>query len=504
MLRIVLLSIVLLATTEASLGAEGPAVVEIPSLTPVHASEIIDRMMSNQAVEYKKVMVVGNLDLSDLDRPIAQTVKITNSTFRDDITFDKSTFNKGVNLSGCTFLGNASFAEVQFEGDANFAATDFARPADFRVTRFEGLATFISAHFREGASFGYSQFAKIAIFAQCIFDGEAAFPNAQFNGDAIFLQSRIEGDGDFQLAQFASLASFWNARLGGEADFLNAQFLGTANFGNATFAGNATFVGTQFSGNVVFREARFGKDAYFGLANFEGFSDFTASRFEGLAIFAVTKFADNARFLDSSFDGQLVLESARIYSMQLDGATFGPKATITLKDADFTRLMARWNAIKDRLVYDPTAYLALVKNYRNLEWRTDANDCYYRYRRLSQAQEGLSFAKLNDLIAWQSCGYGVRPSYTIIWSVILIILFGLAYWGGNGIRKRRFGEEEGGGEARISLGDAMHFSAMTFTAQSPPKLYPVDLYKHVAMVQGLLGWFLLGLFVVVLSGALIR
>jgi hypothetical protein len=32
----------------------------------------------------------------------------------------------------------------------------------------------------------------------------------------------------------------------------------------------------------------------------------------------------------------------------------------------------------------------------------------------------------------------------------------------------------------------------------------VGFYRHLAMEEGILGWFLLGLFVVVLSGVLIR
>jgi hypothetical protein len=45
---------------------------------------------------------------------------------------------------------------------------------------------------------------------------------------------------------------------------------------------------------------------------------------------------------------------------------------------------------------------------------------------------------------------------------------------------------------------------MFTTSQAPVNTYPVGVYRHLAMAEGILGWFFLGLFVVVLSGVLIR
>ncbi len=58
---------------------------------------------------------------------------------------------------------------------------------------------------------------------------------------------------------------------------------------------------------------------------------------------------------------------------------------------------------------------------------------------------------------------------------------------------------------RTSLVDAVYFStAMFTTSQAPYYNYPIGFYRHLAMFEGVLGWFFLGLFVVVLSGVLIR
>ncbi len=140
--------------------------------------------------------------------------------------------------------------------------------------------------------------------------------------------------------------------------------------------------------------------------------------FERTAFFAVTTFNDNAHFLGAKFNNDLVLESARIYSMQLDNATFGKNSKISLKDADFTRLVVPWSTIKDRLEFNGAAYLALVKNYKNLEWFDDADNCYYEYRQISLANEPWGWAKLADVITWLSCGYGVRVSYIAFWCLL--------------------------------------------------------------------------------------
>ena len=88
------------------------------------------------------------------------------------------------------------------------------------------------------------------------------------------------------------------------------------------------------------------------------------------------------------FDSELNLKSAQISTLLLDGARFGKNSKINLKDADFKRLKAPWNEIKDRVVYDPGVYLALIDNYRVLGWPSDEDDCYYKYRRLNQAEKG--------------------------------------------------------------------------------------------------------------------
>jgi hypothetical protein len=454
----------------------------------VGAAQILTEIEANQAVSYDNVSVSGDLDLSKLTGPVRQSVTITNSTIQGPADFERATFGDLMDFQGTIFQDNASFAKARFQGDANFGGARFSGNTDFRFARFDSSVSFSRARF----------------------DRIVSFANSQFDGNAVFEGSNFNSDAEFELVQFSRPVTFMGAVFSGDASITNSQFSGTTIFMDSNFKGNADFAGTQFVRDAIFRSSHFYGGSSFGLASFGGFTEFANVTFEKTAVFAVTKFDDNAHFLDAKFNNDLVLESARIYNMQLDNATFGKNSTISLKDADFTRLVVPWSTIKDRLEFNGAAYLALVKNYKNLEWFSDADDCYYQYRQISQANEPLGWTKLEDVIAWLSCGYGVRVSYTAFWCLFTVLFFGVVYWVTNGMKRfERTDEIPGSTEdlqkQRVSLVDAMYFSVAQFkSAEGPVNYYPVGFSRQLAMLEIILGWFLIMLFVVILVGIFIR
>jgi len=472
---------------QAQPAARSPSVQAV-SDTVLEASDIVSDIRSGQPLDYDNVTISGSLDLRGLVDPVARPLIITNSQFLGPLNFDGATFNEPVDMRGSTFLDNISFAKVRFLDDAKFAGSRFHGQTDYGNAVFMGLASFMSARFFNDTSFG----------------------NVQFNGDAIFMQSGFAKDVDYNFAQFARLASFEMAYFN-NVSFLETQFGAHTSYRAARFAGNATFAATSFQSDAVFRGAAFDRGSTFGLSSFGGLVDFGNVIFSETAYFGGVKFSDLAYFVNAQFSKGLILEDARLYSMQLDNATFGKEATINLNGADFTKFVVRWNAIRDRMVYNGAAYLALVKNYKNLEWFDDADDCYYQYRRIGQDQEPWGWSKISDIVSWISCGYGVRVSYTAACCLLTILLFGVIFWAGKGMNKFEIeGMELPGNPSlrpskRVSLTDALYFSiAMFTTSQAPVNTYPVGVYRHLAMLEGILGWFFLGLFVVVLSAVLIR
>ncbi len=221
----------------------------------------------------------------------------------------------------------------------------------------------------------------------------------------------------------------------------------------------------------------------------------------------LVEFEDLATFQGASFGRELNLKGSRISTMLLDGAVFGEKCKIRLNDSDFARLNAPWAEIEDHMVYDAGAFLALVENYRRMGWSRDEDECYYDYRSINQAERDWGWMKLLDAAAWISCGYGVRPGYAVLWSMLTIVIFALIFWMGDGIRRssRPFqGAEADPVPERATLRNALFFSTMIFLSQGPIDFLPVGRNRYYVILEGILGWLLLALFLVTLGRVMIR
>jgi len=460
-------------------------------LTPdstIAAQSIISEVGSGQPIVYDNITVIGQLDLSRLEGPIGQSLAITNSRFLGPVLIEGLTLSQGLDLRGSIFQDNVSFARSRFLGDAKFSGVQFLKQADFADAYFGALSSFIATRFL----------------------GDCSFSGAQFDGDAAFLGASFAADVDYDNTRFTRSGSFRAARFE-DVRFFETDFSGQVTFLSALFSGNATFAATRFQSDVVFRQARFLMGSTFGLSSFSGLADFGAVQFNQTAFFGGVKFSDLAYFAGARFGGDLILEGARLYSMQLDDVEFSDRSRINLNSTDFSKFVVRWDSIRDRMVYSGAAYLALVKNYKSLEWFDDADNCYYQYRRIGQERSLWGWSKISDIISWLSCGYGVRVSYTVFWCLFTILFFGVIFWAGRGMNKFEIEGMELPGDhrlrpsQRVSFTDALYFSiAMFTTSQAPVNTYPVGFYRHLAMAEGILGWFFLGLFVVVLSAVLIR
>ncbi|MDD5767957.1 MAG: hypothetical protein PHW55_05115, partial [Methanothrix sp.] len=166
-----------------------------------------------------------------------------------------------------------------------------------------------------------------------------------------------------------------------------------------------------------------------------------------------------------------------------------------------------------------------------------------------QERKNIGWSKAIDYLAWLSYGYGVRPDYTLAWSLSIVLLFGVVFHLGKGLlqyerpdaKPENLGEgsevdkidlqgrikdvasshqgetqEEFDGETpqdfgnipSISeyptLGEAMYFSSLVFIAQAPADYLALGRYKYLVIIEGVLGWLMLALFLVALGNLMIR
>ena len=324
-----------------------------------------------------------------------------------------------------------------------------------------------SSIFENDIDFSNTQFKKPVDFLDTSFLGISNFSGVSFSSDAYFITASFGGDAHFGGASFGGDAHFWDASFGGDTRFGGASFGGDTSFGGASFGGDTSFGGTSFGGDAHFWDASFGGDTY---------------------------------FVGTSFGGDVIFSSAEFNKVSFFNIAF---AKVDLSETDFKSMNVEWASLKDALIFNGPTYIKLIKNFREMEQFEDADDAYYQYRRQSQANKEWSFSKLGDIFIWLSCGYGVRPWRTAAWAAVIILIFTPFYFWRGGIKRLKESDENGKQDA--SLCDAFYFSMTTFTTLGYGDLYPADRYRMVAvMIEGLVGWLILALFLVTLANVMIR
>jgi len=318
------------------------------------------------------------------------------------------------------------------------------------------------------------------------------FTNSKFDGNLNFSDHLFKNPIEIKYTEFGGEALFIGAIFNGKTDFSGAIFGRVARFWGATFSEKADFSKITFGEMANFRGAIFSREARFWGATFRKDSDFEKATFNGEANFIRSRFDDIANF-NATFSGVLDLEESKIYSMHLSNAIFENTSIISLRFSDFVRLEIRWKSIRDKIKYDGSAYLALVRNFNSLELFNDADECYYQYRTVRR-KENLNgiITKLLDYVAWIAYGYGVRPGNPLILSLGLFLISIFVFVSGFGLQN-----------PLGSMINATYLSVFVFT--SSPKTDPLTgLYGIWGMIERIAGWLLMACFLVVLAKKTLR
>ena len=479
--------------------------VQAQELREVPASEILEKIQAGEDVNYTNVRVTGEFDLSKIK---LKTIPIE----RWQMDFERYGLEEELKI----VESKVSIKDSIFENDVNFSNTLIKKSLNFQGTSFLGLADYIGADFSSDVDFESASFSYIAYFRYANFSGDADFSRANFNGRFY----------DFQFARFNKGVNFIDASFGGFFDtdihFNDAVFYDITNFYNATFYGDIYFKRTEFFGQTSFGSVNFNGHAYFWETSFSGITYFWLANFYDVPEFRDVRFNDETFFKYTNFTDGVDFERT-VFSDDVDfsHANFGSYASfentkfnkvifyntnftnISFNNADFEKIRVHWSDLKNSLIFNGAIYIQLIKNFREMEQFKDADDATYQYRRLSQANKEWSFSKLGDVFMWLSCGYGVKPWRTAAWAVAIVLIFTPFYFWRGGIKRLKEKNEDE--KQDVSLCDAFYFSMTTFTTLGYGDLYPADRYRMVAvMIEGLVGWLILALFLVTLANVMIR
>ncbi|MCX6674335.1 MAG: pentapeptide repeat-containing protein, partial [Methanothrix sp.] len=414
----------------------------------VIAAEDIPAKINGSQVSYDQAYIVGDLDLANRE---FKSFRITNSVIEGNASFSNVIFSEKTEFKNTSFLKSALFYKTRFNGEAGFEKSHFYQAANFSESRFSDGATFDGVTFEKQAIFLTAKFANFGSFNEAKFCGPAEFYLSQFDGIyANFGSTQFREKADFVGSQFTSFLSFVKSKMEKDADFHASTFSGGVNFGEMTCQGSTRFDRSYFGKDSQFCSINFSNNADFRSATFDESSFFKDTIFGGDALFDNAQFNSPSDFNGTRFGKDLAMNSTKISTMVFDGAIFNSSSRLFLSKADINRLMIRWELIKNILVYDSSAYLSLVRNYRDLGL-SEADDCYYQYRKITQDLKSWEPSKILDILAYITCGYGVRVERPLLCSLFVILGCMAALWIGDGLKHHAIKDQ------KTSIYDSLYY-----------------------------------------------
>jgi len=307
-------------------------------------------------------------------------------------------------------------------------------------------------------------FLKSVSFEDTTFDNDVTFEGSIFAQPPIFTNVHFKGDVSFHKAEFYEGVSFLGSIFKNDALFMNADFKKSALFEGAKFYGTTAFMDAHFR-----RDAKFTKSTFFRDANFHG----------------------------SLFDGEVYFEGAKFKGIVDLFSRFRGNVTLS---AEFGQMKVKWEDLKRYLVPEEITFKYLVQNFKNQGYFDEADNCYYKYRLWMQEKRTDKFKKLTDAFYHLTCGYGVRPSFTLIWIVTLITFFAILYNFLNGVGYQEYINVYPLNNTidRPSISDCIPYSTLVFLGQisEATGLAPVNVFwKYIVILEASLGYTFIAIFI---------
>ncbi len=429
-----------------------------------------------------------------------------------DVDLSGKVLSQEVDFSFCIFLGSFKCSGTKFKKAVKFECSEFTGRTSFRDGFFGSEANFY------GARFGVSEGTRSVDFMSSFFNKEANFDGAVFHDTPEFICAKFNRDALF------NGAIFHNAHFGSSYFEKKAYFKGTkfklGNFNNVTFGDRCTFSQDTLSGSED--RKTFFSVAHFDRTYFEKGGSFDDSTIEEGSF-------ENASIQNVSFH-RVNLDKVKFAGAQMEQAY--------LADAwwDVPAERSTWKKFSDLIsVSDPRyvireedevkkipedkrevqiqALLKAESTYRRLKFThtnegdyTKSGEFYIHEMRMKR--ERYSLEKKTELRAWWklfwnwfynvSCGYGERPKRVVANALLVIVVFAMIYYLGEGITKG--GEED----YEPNLREGLYFSVVTFTTLGYGDYSPKVDFQLLATLEAFTGAFTIALFVLVFGRQVMR
>ena len=298
------------------------------------------------------------------------------------------------------------------------------------------------------------------------------------------------------------------------ATFMGVHFLASVSFVGATFLSAANFFAVTFQG-----------DAFFGGACFLGEADFRGASFQGEVSFLRADFRQSLELKYAEF---LPTSTLNIHELRFRGSA-ALAGGLSLRCTQIRT--GRWPRFRGRIAGEHSSnvrelalaceqYGELAANFA-AQGSPDAADaqewCHYRYMDLRRRSHRRRFhpVRMLDWLFLKWCfGYGLHTKRILITGLVAIFLFASLYFtNGLGLPPGQWGVIDGAsppnsiahvGPWYVRLGNALYFSAITFTTIGYGDLHPVHWAKLAGAIEGVLGVFLMAVFTVSFARKMLR
>jgi len=216
--------------------------------TRVNAQDILKSIDEGKAVNYRNVVIVGDLDLTSIQDKepdknnersrrstkvfwyhVRSSLSFVDCTFQDDVIAyfhddrknetHNAVFHEDVRFQGCEFKGKSAFKYSKFHKGADFTNTTYREEALFKYTEFSTEVSFADSFFSNDANFKYTTFPKEVNFSNVEFNDAANFKYTEFPQGVSFKNAVFKGDSDFKYAEFFEPFDFEGTEFEDSADF---------------------------------------------------------------------------------------------------------------------------------------------------------------------------------------------------------------------------------------------------------------------------------------------
>ena len=244
----------------------------------VESHSIIDKIKSGITVTYENIIVVGDLDFTQLyykkailqeeEKSLAE--KITGYFIDFNISGNETiqcNIEIPVEFIGCIFQGqvigwindekNDIFYNAVFHDKVKFSKCIFKKEVLFKYSKFNGKVDFSENHYKKAVLFKYTNFSSSVNFEGSVFTHDANFKYTTFPKETTFTGSQFKSNANFKYTNFDDSVDFSNTSFNEEANFKYTKFPKGVSFENSVFSALSSFKYTEFSNPLNLEGALF-------------------------------------------------------------------------------------------------------------------------------------------------------------------------------------------------------------------------------------------------------